>query len=342
MRTLDASYGEGGGQLVRTAVALAAITGEAVRLKNIRARRTPPGLAPQHVAAVRAVAALCGATVDGLAVSSTALHFHPGSLRGGRFQWDVGTAGSLPLVLQAALPVAVASGASVCMTLTGGTDVRAAPPLDYLRHVFLPLLTRLGLHVTLSLHRRGYYPRGGGEIEVQVHPAQLQPLDLVVPPHVHAIEGIVHVANLPTHIAERMRQRAGEVLAEWAPIHIACQVIGGDDAVGQGGAVALWAKAEAAFLGGAAVAERGVPAERIAGTAAYALRDDLRAGATLDVHALDQALIYLALAGGTSRVRVRSVSSHAETAVWLLRQFFPLEDRREVLGTCTQLTLTRG
>ena len=141
MLEIDGSYGEGGGQLLRTSVALSAITGQSVHLRHIRARRTNPGLAPQHLAAVKAVASLCGAEAKGLEVKSQEIVFRPGPLRGGEFHFSVGTAGSISLVLQAALPVAVSSGERIQMTVSGGTDVRAAPPMDYLRHVLLPLLS---------------------------------------------------------------------------------------------------------------------------------------------------------------------------------------------------------
>jgi RNA 3'-terminal phosphate cyclase (ATP) len=142
---IDGAHGEGGGQLVRTAVALAAITGTAVHLENIRARRAPAGLAPQHLAAVRAVTALCGARCEGLALRCTAFDFVPGPLNGGEFAFDIGTAGSATLVLQALLPAMSRASGPCRIRVTGGTDVRAAPPLDYFLHVLLPLLARMGI-----------------------------------------------------------------------------------------------------------------------------------------------------------------------------------------------------
>lgn len=342
MRTIDGSHGEGGGQLVRMAVALAAICGEAVEVHNIRARRTPPGLAPQHMTAVQAVAALCDAEVEGLQVHSQALRFRPGPLRGGHYRFDVGTAGSVTLVLQAVLPVAVMCDTPVAMLLTGGTDVRAAPPLDYLRKVFLPLLAHAGVNATLTLRRRGYYPRGGGEIEVQVRGGRPRPVSLMQPHPVTALRGVAHVANLPWHIVERMQRTASLALAGIAPVHIGLEMVPPAQAHGQGGAIVLWAQARDRFLGGAAVAERGVPAERLAQNAALALRAEIDAGATLDVHATDQILIYLALAHGTSEFLARSVSSHAETTLWLLRQFFPLDCRMTAEGACSHVVLTRS
>jgi RNA 3'-phosphate cyclase len=342
MRDIDGSYGEGGGQLLRTACALSAITGEPVRLHHIRARRAPPGLAPQHLTAVRAVAALCQARVENLVPGSQELVFHPGELRGGEYRFDVGTAGSVTLVLQALIPVALHAGAPVSIHLAGGTDVRAAPPLDYLRYVLLPLLAQMGAEVRLTLHRRGYYPRGGGLVEVEVQPRVLQGLRLETSGPVRQIGGIAHVANLPAHIAARMQLTATQQLADIAPVDIEQQTLGRDQAIGQGGAIVLWARADRALLGGSEVAQRGVPAERIAGNAATALREDILAGATLDLHASDQVLIYCALSRGPSCFRARALSSHAHTALWLLQQFLPLRAAATPADAATRVDIEPG
>ncbi len=162
MREIDCSHGEGGGQLARTTIAAAALTHTPVRLIQVRATRSKSGLAARHLAAVRAVAELCGASGADIPLGATAFDFLPGVLRAGRFYWDVGTAGSVTLVLQAALPLAILCGGAVQMCITGGTDVRAAPPLDYFLQVFLPLLACTGVTVKATVPRRGYYPRGGG------------------------------------------------------------------------------------------------------------------------------------------------------------------------------------
>jgi RNA 3'-phosphate cyclase len=342
MRDIDGSYGEGGGQLLRTACALSAVTGEPVRLHDIRARRTPPGLAPQHLTAVKAVAALCNAHADGLELRSPELTFRPGSLRGGEFRFDVGTAGSVTLVLQALLPVALHAGAPVRIHLTGGTDVRAAPALDYLRYLLLPLLARMGAEVQLTLWRRGYYPRGGGLVEVVVQPRVLKGLCLETAGPVKQIRGIAHVSNLPAHIAARMQQTAARLLADIAPVEIEQQILGKEQAIGQGGAIVLWAHTDHALLGSSEVAQRGVPAEHIAGTAAQALREDITCGATLDLHASDQVLIYCALTQGPSCFRARTLSSHAHTTLWLLQQFLPLRVDAMPADAATHVDIVPG
>ncbi|MEJ2552521.1 MAG: RNA 3'-terminal phosphate cyclase [Gammaproteobacteria bacterium] len=333
MMEIDCSHGEGGGQLLRTAVAAAALTRTPVRLRGIRARRARPGLAAQHLTAVRAVAGLCGASVADAALGATEFDFYPGALRPGRYEWDVGTAGSVTLVLQAALPLAIACGGAVHMRVTGGTDVRAAPPLDYFLHVFLPLLARMGANIAATVLRRGYYPRGGGIVELDVAPAPgLRPLCLERAGMLQAVTAHGHVAGLPRHIIDRMCAAAASRLPETA-LRVDGQVLGPDQAIARGGGLTLVARTADTWLGAAVTAERGVPAEQLGAQAGRELHAELAAGATLDVHAADQLLIYMALACGSSRFRVRELSSHAATALWLLEKLLPMRYRVKQHGT---------
>jgi RNA 3'-phosphate cyclase len=317
MLDIDGSHGEGGGQLVRTAVALSALTGRPVALRNVRAGRRRPGLAAQHLAAVRAVAATCDARCEGLALRAAAFTFEPRERpAGGELRADVGTAGSVTLVLQALLPVLLGARAASRVVVTGGTDVRQAPTWDYFSQVLLGLLARMGLRVRASLVRRGYYPRGGGEAVVEVEPGAPAPLELRA--GAWRIAGEAHVAQLPLSIAERMRDAAR---AEVGDAAIGARVLGAEEAIGTGGAVTLWAEGEGSVLGASRVAERGVPAEALGAAVGRAIAADLASGATLDAHAADQVLVYLALAPGGSSFTVREISSHARTTLWLLEQF---------------------
>lgn len=342
MYNIDGSYGEGGGQLLRTAVALASIAGIPIQLHNIRGGRSNPGMSAQHLSAVRTVAALCDAEVAGLEMRSTELSFRPGKLRGGHFRCDVGTAGSITLVLQAVVPVALFCDTPVHLVITGGTDVKAAPPLDYFRHVFLPLLARLGLSLKINPIRRGYYPRGGGEVEVWITPGRPRSLQLKTPGTVEEIGGIVHASNLPSHIADRMERAVAGAFAGFPLGHIKKETPGRGEAIGQGGAAVVWASSTHTVLGGSALAERGVPAERVAENASRELREEIESGATLDIHAADQMLVYLALAGGESRFLCRTFSSHARTAVWLLEQFLPARFRISEVGKLARVETVRA
>ena len=338
MIEIDGAYGEGGGQLLRTAVALSALTGSAVRLSNVRANRRRPGLAPQHLAAVRAVAALCEARCEGLDQRSTRLVFEPRRRpAGGELRVDVGTAGSVTLVLQALLPALLAARAATRVVVAGGTDVRQAPSWDYFCRVLLPLLARIGLRVRASIARRGYYPRGGGEVAVQVEPGVPAPLVLAERPASWRIEGEANVARLPLSVAERMRAAALAALGGRAQVE--ARVLGNGEAIGTGGAITLWAESEAGRPGASRVAERGVRAEALGEAAGQELAADLASGATLDVHAADQVLVYLAMAKGPSSFTARAASSHARTAMWLIPQFLPARFAVESDGALSRLSV---
>jgi RNA 3'-phosphate cyclase len=323
MIEVDGSQGEGGGQLLRTAIAFAALRGLATRITHIRAGRPNPGLAPQHVAAVRAVAQLASAEVEGVEAGSSSIDFRPGSLVGGSYAFDVGTAGSATLVIQACLPVALAAREGVRLRIVGGTDVRWSPPIDYFARVFLPLLRRLGGQVDVILRRRGYYPRGGGEIEVVVRPTpSWSPLSLLDLGKTAGVRGVAHVSNLPADIPKRMKHAALRRLHGIEDAKIEERVYAGPEAVGQGGALVLWAETENALLGASALAERGKSSERVGEEAAMALAAELISGATVDVHAADQIVPYLALAAAPSSFLVREVSGHLRTMAWLIPQYF--------------------
>jgi RNA 3'-phosphate cyclase len=338
---IDGSHGEGGGQLVRTAVALSALTGKPLRLHNARASRARPGLAPQHLAAVRAVAALCDARCEGLELRAGAFTFEPRSRpAGGELRVDVGTAGCVTLVLQALLPVLLAAPGPSRVVVRGGTDVRLAPSWDYFCEVLLRLLARVQVRVRASIARRGYYPHGGGEVALEVEPGVPAPLVLHKPTGPWNIAGEAHVANLPLNIAERMRDAACAALGREAAI--ATRMLGREEARGTGGAITVWAESDAGLLGASRVAERGVRAETLGAAAGQELAADIASGATLDTHAADQVLVYLAMARGRSSVTVRTVSSHARTAMWLIPQFLAARFAVEEEGALSRVSVEHG
>jgi RNA 3'-terminal phosphate cyclase (ATP) len=337
---IDGSYGEGGGQLVRTAVALSALTGKALRITNVRASRARPGLAAQHLAAVRAVAACCDACCEGLELRAGGFTFEPRARpAGGELRADVGTAGSVTLVLQALLPVLLAARAPSRVVVCGGTDVRQAPSWDYFREVLLRLLTRMGLRVRASLLRRGYYPRGGGEVLLEVEPGVPAPLRLEGHGRAWRIGGEAHVANLPVTIAERMRDAALAALGREAEIR--AHALGREEAWGTGGAITAWAESEAGLAGATRIAARGVRAEALGEAVGGELAADLAGGAALDVHATDQVLVYLAMTRGESSFTARSVSSHAATAMWLIPQFLPVCFAVQTEGALARISVER-
>ena len=341
--TIDGSYGEGGGQLSRYAMALAAITGQPLHLSNIRAKRPKPGLMAQHLTALKAVAAVSGGVLEGAELGATEIRFRPGRIVGGEFHFAVGTAGSIALVLQALLPVALHADGPIRLTISGGTDVKMAPPADYLRLVFLPWLERMAVTVSIESVRHGYYPKGGGAISLMLRPCrQLKPLVAEITGAVRAIRGIAHVAHLPLHIPERMAAAARAQLADLGPVEIEATVLDDAEASGTGGALVLVAETEHSLLGAATVAERGVPAEQLGQDAGQALRAELETGAAVDIHASDQLLIYAAQAQGASRLAVRKVTLHAQTVMWLIEQFLPVRFTTEARWNIHRIEVVPG
>jgi len=327
MLEIDGSRGEGGGQLVRTAVAVSAATNNAVHIVNIRAKRQQPGLMAQHVAAVKCVAALCNAGTSDVEVGSPMLTFRPGPLRPGNVKIDVGTAGSIPLVLQAGILAASFSPGETTFDITGGTDLRYAPPIDYLANVLAPLLGKLGIAVFIEIKKRGYYPRGGGEVVAVVRPPP-KPLAFRVegPGRTLSIGGKAHVVELESDIAKRMAASATSELRSFpVPVKIDEESPPGP---GPGTGITVWARTEYSMLGASALGEKGLRAENIGAIAGRELAAEIKAGPSLDLHAADQLVPYLALGGGGA-FTVRSISSHLETIMWLVTEMTGVRFRIE-------------
>jgi len=332
MLVIDGSHGEGGGQVLRTALALATLTGQPVRIEHIRAGRRKPGLRPQHLTAVRAAAAVCGAHLEGDELGSQMLTFAPGSPpRPGEYTFDVaeaargGSAGSVGLVLQTVLlPLALADGESY-LTLQGGTHVPWAPPVSYLEHIFLPTMAQMGVTARLELTRWGFYPAGGGEIRVQVVGREdlLDPITLVERGKLQRVWGTAAVMNLPAHIPQRMATRARNVLAEAGlQAQIEPRRLRG---AGPGAGIFLFAEYAHAAAGFTAYGRRGLPAERVAEAACEDLLAHHRSAAPADPHLADQLVLPMALAAGESQVITSRVSQHLLTNTWVVQQFLARE-----------------
>lgn len=324
MIEIDGSHGEGGGQILRTAVSLSSLTGKSIRIFNIRARRQNPGLNYQHVASIRSVAELCKADVDGLSKGSEEVTFHPHKISGGKFHFDILTAGSTTLVLQACLLPSLFAPEKTQFTITGGTDVKWSPPIDYFRFVFTPILGKMGAQVSTVCMRRGHYPKGRGEVKVIISPLEkLKPLNLETRGQLGEIKGISHVSNLPNKIAKRMKHTALLKLVEHKDVQITEEHFpqGQDPAMGAGAGIVLWGNYENTILGANGLGERGLPAEKVGNMAVENLLSEMNSQATLDVHATDQFLPYMALAEGESIFLAREISEHARTNIWLIEQF---------------------
>jgi RNA 3'-terminal phosphate cyclase (ATP) len=324
MLDIDGAAHSGSGMIVRQAVAYAAVTGTPVHLRHVRALRPNPGLRPQHLCAVEAVRAMVGGTVDGATVGSREFTFHPaGQVPQGRYQFDVGTAGSAAALSLALLPVAATACGPVTLDLTGGLFQDRAPSALHLQHVLAPLLARMGLAVTVTLLRPGYAPTGGGHLRLRVHRQRpLTALTADQPGRVRSIWGISLASHLRArHVSRRMAEAARAVLAQ-AGFDASIEERDDTAARQPGAGLALFADlADGYRLGADHAGARGRAAEAIGSTAAKQLLEDLRTGAALDRHAGDQVLPFVALAHGQSRALLAALTDHVHTGVWLTGLF---------------------
>ncbi|BCR06754.1 ribosomal subunit interface protein [Desulfuromonas versatilis] len=324
MVEIDGSYGEGGGQVLRSALSLSLLTGRAVRLKNIRSGRSRPGLMPQHLKAVQAASAVGRARVEGAAPGSTALVFEPAGLHPGQFRFDIGTAGSTSLVLQTILlPLCLAGEPSHCV-ITGGTHVPWSPCYHYLQRLWLPCLRRAGLEVALEMERTGFYPRGGGKISASIAPVEaLRPLSLAERGAIRSASLLSFVTQLDERIAERQLHQARRRLAgRFGRIEQELAELPGP---GKGSLLLVVAEFEHSRCCYYGLGERGKSAERVADEAVDALERFLGSGGAIDEHLADQLLLPLALAEGRSELRTARVTEHLLTNAWVIRQFLPAD-----------------
>ena len=315
---IDGSYGEGGGAILRLSTALSAFTSKPVKIVNIRSKRPKPGLMPQHLNAVKAVADLSRATVSGLEIGSTEVIFDPAHLSGGEYHVDIKTAGSITLILQAfLLPAAFADG-PVKITVRGGTDVRWSPSVDYLENVNLPILRMMGYKAKTKLIRRGYYPRGGGIFEVDIGSiSDMKPLK-ICGLQFKSINCISHATNLPRHVAERQAHSANKVLKQ-SGYGLKIEIEHSNNALGSGSGILLWTDGVIP-VAGSSTGEPGKSAEKVGIEAANQILYHIKRQAALDRYMADQ-IIPLIAAAGKSTVKTAELTPHTLTNIHVTEMF---------------------
>lgn len=322
MLTIDGSFGEGGGQIIRSSLALSLITGKAFRVYNVRAGREKPGLKPQHLMSVQAAARIGGAQVDGATVGSREFTFVPGSVSPGDYHFAIGTAGATMLVLQTVLPPLMLADAPSYLTLEGGTHNKHAPPFDFLQKTFLPLVNRTGPHVRLELERYGFYPPGGGRVRVLIEPrTQPQRLELEERGEIEERCARALVVKLPASIAGRELQVIREML-DFTDEELRVET--STNAASPGNVVMIELRSRDLTEVVTSVGERGVRAEAVAERAGLEAANYLASGAPVGEHLADQLLIPLALAGGGSYL-TGPPSLHTTTNIEIIKLFLDVE-----------------
>jgi RNA 3'-terminal phosphate cyclase (ATP) len=318
MITIDGSEGEGGGQVARNACALSLITGEPFRITNVRGKRDKPGLMRQHVTAIEAACTVGDAECEGLAVGSSEIAFRPGRVTPGEYRFAVGTAGSTGLVLQTVLLPLALAGAPSRLVLEGGTHNIYAPPFDFIAQTFLPIISRMGPTVSARLVRHGFYPRGGGRIEVDITPALLRPIECLERGCSIGRTATAVFAALPMEVAQREIATARAFLPDWPEQAFAMRELPVDQ--GPGTILLLEAAFEHVTEIVSGFGKLGVSAESLAKTAAQRMAGYLASGAFAGPYLADQLVLPFALAGGGAYTSVKP-SQHALTAAEIVARF---------------------
>ncbi len=340
MIEIDGSYGEGGGAIFRNTLALSSVMLKPVKIVNIRARRPTPGLKPQHLTVAKALQQMTSADVTGLKIGSTTVTFKPRVRKAGDYFFDIGTAGSITLFLQATIPVAIFSESTVTLKVRGGTDVKWSPTIDYYRNVFLPTLKRMGVNASIEVVRRGHYPRGGGLCIFKSEPVNgLSSIQIVRIGEILEIKGVAHSIRLPKHVAERMASSAEHYLRRAGvdvPINIELDVQGNSKHLGPGAGISLWAiTSTGALVGSDSHGERGKPSEKVGLEAAQKLLSVLKSECPVDLHLSDMLIAYMALARGTSTIVTPRLTTHTESNIWVAEKMLNVNfNVRREKGKC--------
>jgi RNA 3'-phosphate cyclase len=316
---------EGGGQILRMAITYSAVMGVPIKIRKIRADRRPPGLQPQHLTTLKAVAEICEAETKGFNLGSMEIMFTPEPPKGGTYDFDIGTAGSIGLLLQCIAPIAAFSDSTTRIRVKGGTAVRWSPPVRVLDNVVWEALRQMGFRGELHVLREGFYPRGGGIVEVNIEPIKkLDPIKAESPGENRKIMGYSLCGRLPRHVAERQASSAKMMLEDAGyQTDISVRVAQGSEAsISPGSVIGIWADSRPKmFMGESALGERGKPAERVGAEAASSLLEQLKSQTAVDLHTADNLIIWCSLATGDSAYTASSLTMHTLTAIELAKIF---------------------
>jgi RNA 3'-phosphate cyclase len=323
---IDGSYGEGGGQILRTALALSAILRKPFTIHHIRSKRKNPGLQAQHLEAVRALARITEAETEGVRFESQKITFVPKKIVPGNYDFAVRTAGSVTLLLQAVfLPLCLAEGSSR-LNLVGGTHVPWSPPFHYFSEVLLPTLQPLGISVDPAIEKWGFYPRGGGRIHLKIEPAvELKSISLVDRGSLKKIRGLSAISNLPMHVAERQKDQALKRIQAELKIDPGITIVCDVPSNGPGSFLFLLAEYEKTIAGFSSLGARGKPAEKVADEAVDSLKDYMESDGCIDFHLSDQLAPFMALAKGYSSFTTTQLTDHLLTNLWVIGQFLGIK-----------------
>jgi RNA 3'-phosphate cyclase len=319
---IDGSYGEGGGQILRTALALSAILKKPFSIHHIRSKRKNPGLQAQHLEAVEALAQITEAQTEGVKFGSQKITFFPQKILPGNYQFEVKTAGSTLLLFQAIFfPLSMAQRLSR-VTLVGGTHVPWSPSFHYLVEVLLPTLEPMGISINAAIEKWGFYPRGGGKIQMTIHPVhELKPIHLTDRGSLRRIRGLSAISNLPKHVALRQKDQVMKRIQKELNMDTEINILYDAPSNGPGSFLFLLAEYEKTIAGFSSLGQRGKPAEKVADEAVDDLKDYLSSEGCVDPHLADQLVPFMAMTKGNSSFTTTRMTNHLLTNLWIITHF---------------------
>ena len=339
---IDGSQGEGGGQILRTAISLSAITGKPIEVSNIRANRTNHGLRPQHMAGIKIIADLFHAKSENLKVGSDWIRFSPSDkFEGGSIKFDIGTAGSIPLILMAVVPAVSLSNNSLQIEVTGGTDVKASPTIDYVKHIVAKSYLSIGPKFSVDVLKRGYYPKGGGVVQCTIKPCKTpSTMELLatgcVEPKIISV-----CSQLPVHVAKRQLSSA-LIALEKKDFRCSNYTASMETSISPGSSILVYSSADfGLYIGGDSIGEVGKRAEAVGTEAAMRFLDSTFAQATVDPFLADMLVLPLALSKGRSRYRVARVTQHLLTNLYIVSEIVGCKYSIEQQGGSYVVTIER-
>lgn len=341
MVEVDGSYGEGGGQILRTAVSFSMVLGLPIHVTKIRAGRKVPGLRPQHAATIKILGEICSAEVEGASVGSTELSFSPGEVVASHGSFDLGTAASIPLVLQAVIPAVSLMGRSYDMELVGGTDVPWSPTSDYIDRVVAPAMKEVGIGFAFKVERRGYYPNGGGRATVHIDPCErVAALQLASKRGDGGSPSLVsRCGQLPVSVAERQAKAAVSALRAKG-VEVGEKDVRLEDSVSPGSSALVSLAGRSCYIGGDSIGARGKPAENVGREAADGFLTAFLSGARADVHLADMLAPVLCLSDLPSALLIPYVTEHLRTSLHVAEQFTSAESGFEDRAGAVLLSIT--
>lgn len=324
MLEIDGGQKSGSGTILRLSVAFASIRGEALHIYNIRKKRSEPGLRPQHLESVLTAAKLCGAEVRGAYVGSQELWFEPREISGGEIHAEIGTAGSIPMMIMTVLPICIFAKEPVTLRISkGGTDVKHSPTINYMINVFLKVLRRMGVRAEIEVKKYGYYPKGMGEVILRAWPSrELEPIRLEDFGKIELVEGVSVATFLADRKVAERQAREAERLLQARGLNPKIRIVNDfSNPLQKGSSLVLWVETDkGAILGSDSIGELGKTSETVAQEAVRGLLEEIDSGATVDIHLADMLIPYVALARGESVYLARTITDHMESNIWLAEE----------------------